>query len=60
MSAEVKKAARLESQPLHPVKMPEYRYQDYVVIEPELSQAKSSDRKIKQSIDLSGVALNLS
>jgi hypothetical protein len=60
MSAEVKKSARLEPQPLHPVEMPEYRYQDYVVIEHTLSQARGRDEKSKKSIDLSGVSLNLS
>lgn len=50
---------KLESRPLTPISMPEYRYQDYVVTEhtSSVNNARRSERK--KEIDLRGVSLNL-
>ncbi|MDX0297980.1 hypothetical protein CN063_27910 [Sinorhizobium meliloti] len=60
MSADRKKAVKLESQPVKAISMPEYRFQDYVTTEHFSSIDRSRSEERDGAVDLRGVALNLS
>lgn len=59
MPADEKKVARLESRPIEPISMPEYRYQDHVISEHFSSFDQSKRDESEDRLDLKGVSLNL-
>lgn len=59
MPADDRKVAKLESRPIKPISMPEYRYQEHVVSEHSSSVDYSRRDRNEPSIDLKGVSLNL-
>jgi hypothetical protein len=59
MPADDRKTVKLESKPIKPISMPEYRYQDYVVSEHYSSVDQSRREAREPNIDLKGVSLNL-
>lgn len=60
MPADTKKVPNLESQPIKPISMPEYRYQEYVTTEHFSSADEGRRARQEPSVDLRGVVLNLS
>lgn len=59
MPADDRKVAKLESRPIQPISMPEYRYQDYVMTEHYASMETFPKDAKDQTVDLRGVCLNL-
>jgi hypothetical protein len=59
MPVDEKKVPKLQSKPITPISMPEYRYQDYVVSEHFSSADYRQKDEKEKSLDLTGVPLNL-
>lgn len=59
MPVDDRKVAKLESRPIKPISMPEYRYQDHVTTEYFSSVDYSRKDQKEPNLDLKGVSLNL-